>query len=584
MRDLTRLLRLYGPYRWWLAGGIALAFITVLANFGLLALAGWFLASTGLVGLASYAAQNAFNFFTPAAGVRFFATVRVLCRYLGRVVDHEATFRELAGLRAFLYERIEPLAPAGLMEDRGGDLLARLVADVDRLGDLHLRVFSPFVVALAAGLVMAAVFGFYSSLAGIGLLLGLGLAGFAIPAASAILGRRSSRDTVARETAMRADVVDVVQGMAELLTYGAAPAMLQRIDIASEALIVDQRRLASFAGLGGAGLSLIANVTVMVMLVIGGDLIRQGRLAGPDLPLLALGALAAFEAVAPLPQAFEMLGGMGESARRIFDIIDRPPPIVDPAASPKRPARLNLVLAGIRLRYRDEGPWALDGLDLAIGEGEQVTILGPSGAGKTSLINLLLRFAEYQAGSATLGGVELKTVRGDDVRSVFTVVSQRTQVFAGTIRDNLLIAKPDADEAALWRALETAQLGDFVRTRTDGLDSLVGEAGARLSGGEARRLALARAALRATPFLILDEPTEGLDPLTEAAFRVDLARITVGRTVLTVTHRLIGIGEQDRIVVLVAGRVAESGTYAELKRLGCIVPRLVALQDDLARL
>lgn len=584
MRDLIRLLRLYRPYRWWLAGGIAFAFVTVLANFGLLALAGWFLASTAAVGLASAAAQNAFNFFTPAAGVRFFATLRVVCRYAGRLVDHEATFHELAGLRAFLYARLEPLAPSGLAEERGGDLLGRLVADIDRLGDLHLRVVSPFVVALLAAIAMAGVFSAFSLRAGAGLLLGLGLAGLGVPAASLVLGRRSSRRAVEHETAMRADIVDAVQGMAELLTYGAAPAMEERVDLASAALIEDQGRLAHLAGLGAAAISLITNLTVAAMLLIGGDLLFTGALSGPDLPLLALGALAAFEAVAPLPLAFQAIGGMRESARRIFDIIDRQPPVRDPEASPKRPARLDLVLAGVRLRYRDTGPWALDGLDLRIDEGEHVVILGPSGAGKTSLINLLLRFAEYQEGSAKLGGIELRTIRGDDVRSLFSVVAQQTQLFAGSIRDNLLVAKPDADEQALWAAIDLAQLGGFVRGQAEGLDTLVGEAGARLSGGEARRFALARAALRMTPFLILDEPTEGLDPLTEAAFRADLAGITAGRTVLTVTHRLVGIGDNDRVIVLRGGRVIEDGRYGDLKRNGTIVPRLAALQDELVRL
>lgn len=584
MRDLIRLLRLYRPYRWWLAGGIVLALATVLANFGLLALSGWFLASTAAVGLASATAQNAFNFFTPAAGVRFFATLRVLCRYAGRLVDHEATFRELAGLRVFLYARLEPLAPLGLAGERSGDLLGRLVADIDRLGDLHLRVFSPFIVALAAGAAMAAAFGVFSPVVALWLLLGLGLAGLAVPAASLVLGRRPSRRAVARETAMRGDVVDAVQGMAELLTYGAAPAMAERIDRASAALIEDQGRLAQLAGLGTAAISLIANLTMAAMLLIGGDLVFKGTLPGPDLPLLALGALAAFEAVAPLPLAFQMIGGMRESARRIFDLVDRPPPVREPEVSPQRPQRLDLVLAGIRLRYRDEGPWALNELDLRIEEGEHVVILGPSGAGKTSLINLLLRFAEYQAGSATLGGVELRAIRGDDLRSLFTVVAQRTQLFAGSIRDNLLIAKPDADEKALWAALERAQLADFVRGQAEGLDTLVGEAGTRLSGGEGRRLALARATLRATPFFIFDEPTEGLDPLTEAAFRADLASLAKGRTVLTVTHRLAGIGDSDRVVVLREGRVVEDGHYGDLKRHGRLMPRLAALQDDLTAL
>ena len=592
MRDLIRLLRLYKPYRWWLAGGIVLSLVTVLANFGLLALSGWFLASAGAVGLASYAAQNAFNFFTPAAGVRFFATVRVLCRYFGRLVDHEATFRELAGLRAFLYARLEPLAPVGLAQDRGGDLLSRLVADIDRLGDLHLRVFSPFIVALLGSIAMAALLAAFSPFAGAGLLFGLGLAGLALPAASAILGRRPSRDAVKDQTAMRADVVDAVQGMAELLTYGAAETMASRIDGANERLIANQGRLANLAGFGSALTLLITNLTMAAMLIVGGSLVLHGRLAGPDLPLLALGALAAFEVVAPLPPAFQMIGAMRESARRIFELADRSPPIVDPPMSPKRPRRLDIVLTDLGLRYRDADRdsvrdpdlWALHGLNLRIQEGEHVAILGRSGAGKTSLINVLLRFADYQLGSATLGGIELRAIRSDDIRSLFTVVSQRTQLFAGSIRDNLLIAKPAADDKELWNALEIAQLADFVRGQPDALNTLVGEAGARLSGGEARRVALARAALRTTPFLILDEPTEGLDPLTEASFRADLARIATGRTVLTVTHRLAGIGDGDRVVVLERGRVVEEGSYGALRRSGRVVPRLAALQDALLRL
>lgn len=584
MRELIRLIRLYAPYRWWIAGGIGLALVTVLANFGLLALSGWFLASAGLVGLSGYAAQNTFNFFTPAAGVRFFATIRVVCRYAGRLIDHEATFRELAGLRSFLYARLEPLAPAALAQDRGGDLLGRLVADIDRLGDFALRVIEPFITALLAAIVMALVFAAFAPLAGFLLLIGLMLAGIAVPLTSLVLGRALSRDAVVLQAAMRADLIDAVQGMAELLTYNAAPAMQRRIDAASAALIARQGRLARITGLGTGASLLIANLTMAAMLAIGGRLVFVHRLAGADLPLLVLGALAAFEAVAPLSQAFQLLGGIHESARRIFEIVDRSPPVVDPPSSPKRPPRLDLRLDAVRLRYADDAPWALDGLDLAIDEGEQVTILGRSGAGKTSLVNLLLRFAEYQDGLATIGGVELCTIRGDDLRSLFTVVSQRTHLFAGSIRDNLTIAQSDAGDVELWRALGLAQLADFVRAQPDGLDTLVGEAGARISGGEARRVALARAALRETPFLILDEPTEGLDPLTEAAFRVDLARIKAGRTVITITHRLDGIGEADRVVVLDAGRSIEDGCFGDLKRRGRAVLRLVTLHDQLARL
>ncbi|MDD2877012.1 MAG: thiol reductant ABC exporter subunit CydC [Acidiphilium sp.] len=584
MRDLIRLIRLYTPYRLWIAGGIALGLATVLANFGLLALSGWFIATAGVVGLAGFAAQNAFNFFIPAAGVRFFAMIRVLARYTGRLVDHEATFRLLAGLRQSLYAKLEPLAPAGLAGDRGGDLLGRLVADVDRLGDFFLRVVSPFAVAALGSLVMALVFATMSPLAGIVLLAGLVTAGVGLPLISLALGDTPSRDAVALQTAMRADLVDSVQGMAELLTYNAAPAMVERVDRASAALMARQGRLATIAGIGAGGTLLLANLTMAAMLLIGGRLVFAGHLAGPDLALLALGAMAAFEAVAPLPAAFQTLGGMKDSARRIFEIIDRDVPVAEPATSPARPERLDLCLSGVRLRYPGQTGWALDGIDLAMAPGEHLVILGRSGAGKTSLVNLLLRFAAYQEGSVKLGGVELRTIRGDDLRSLFTLVSQRTQIFAGSLRDNLLIAHPAAADAALWRALEIAQLAEFVNAQPEGLDALVGEAGAKLSGGEARRLSLARAALRDTPFLILDEPTEALDPLTEAGFRAALARIAIGRTVITITHRLAGIGPADRVVVFEAGRIVEDGPFAALESAGGTITRLARLQNRMARL
>lgn len=584
MRDLIRLLRLYAPYRAWVIGGVALGLVTILSNFALLALSGWFLAATAVAGIAGYAAQNAFNFFSPAAGVRFFATTRVLGRYAGRLVDHEATFRLIARLRGVTYAGLEPLAPAGLIKDRGGDLLARLVADIDRLGDFFLRVVSPLLVAAIASVAMALTFAVISPLAGAVLLLGLAIAGIALPLASLRLGRRPARDAVGLQTVMRADVIDSMQGMAELLTCNASDAMVERIDDANRILVAHQGRLAAVTGFGTAASLLAACFTMAAMLVIGGHLAFAGRIAGPDVALLALGALAAFEAVAPLPVAFQLVSGMAASARRVFELLDRAPPVAEPAASPRRPARLDLRLRGIGLHYPDAVRPALAGIDLAIEPGERVTILGRSGAGKTSLFYLLLRFADYDSGSATIGGVELKSIRGDDLRSLFTVVSQATSLFAGTLRDNLLIARPDADEAALWQALEIARLADFARGRPDGLDTLVGEAGARLSGGEARRLALARAALRDAPFLLLDEPTEGLDTLTEAEFRATLARIAEGRTVLTITHRLDGIADDDRVVMLSAGRVVADGPFAALRAGAGPVARLSQLQEELRRI
>ena len=587
MRELIRLLRLHAPYWRWMAGGIALGLITVLANFGLLALSGWFLASAAVVGLSGFAAQNAFNIFTPSAGVRFFATVRVAGRYGARLVDHEATFRQIAALRVYLFSRLVPLAPLGLA-DRGGDVLSRLVADVERLSDFYPRVLVPVLVAVLGSVLMALAFAAFSPAAGVALFLLLLAAGVAVPLIGLRRASAPGRDIVALEAGLRADMVDTVQGMADLLTYGAAEAMASRIAEADAGLIARQRRMRSIDGFGAAAASLLTNAAMAVMLLIGVPGVRAGGISGPDLALLVLGALAAFEAVSPLSQALPLLAQIRASARRVFEMADRPVPVHDPAVRSRKPGRLDLNLRGVRLRYdtdaADGRAWALDGLDLHIPEGSRMILVGRSGAGKSSVANLLLRFAEYQQGSAALGGVELRDMRADDVRSLFTVVSQRSFLFHGSIRDNLLVARPDATDAMLWQALETAQLAAFVRTQPDGLDTLVGESGTRISGGEARRVALARAALRDTPWLILDEPMEGLDPVTAAALRSALEAVMAGRTVLWMTHRVDMIADTDLLAVLDEGQVVEVGPVSALRREGRYLPRLLRLQGSLAPL
>lgn len=587
MRDLIRLLRLHAPYWRWMMGGVVLGLMTVLANFGLLALAGWFLASAAVAGMGGYAAQNAFNIFTPAAGVRFFATVRVLGRYTARLVDHEATFRQIAALRVYLFTRLVPLAPLGLV-DRSGDVLARLVADVERLSAFYPRVLAPVLVAGFACVVMALVFGAIAPVAGLLLFLLLLAAGVAVPLVCLRAASAPGRKIVAVEAALRADAVDTVQGIVELLTYGAADAMAERIATADAALLACQRRMRAIDGFGAAASLLLANATMVAMLLIGIPLVGSAAISGPDLALLALGALAAFEAVTPLAQALPLLAQLRASARRVFEVVDRPVPVQDPVAGAPLPTRLNLELRGVRLRYASEESgsraWALDRFDLSIPEGSRMILFGRSGAGKTSVANLLLRFAPYQQGTALLGGVELRDLRGDEVRSLFTVVSQRSFLFHGTIRDNLLLARPEATEPVLWQALEMAQLADFVRTQPEGLDTLVGESGTRISGGEARRVALARAALRDTPWLILDEPMEGLDPITAAALRNALETVMAGRTVLWMTHRLDMLTDTDLLAVLDAGRVVETGRIGELRAKGDYVPRLLRLQSGLASL
>lgn len=556
MRDLIRLLKIFSTYRGWMFGGVALACVTVLANFGLLALSGWFLTSAAITGLAGYAAQNAFNFFSPAAGVRFFATVRVVSRYLERLVTHDATFRLLAELRVWFYTKLEPLAPAALQGYRASDLLSRIVADIDTLNLFYLRVFTPFAVACIAGLAMVLFFAVFSWQAALALAVGLALTGVAVPVFAVWRGAAAGAEITRLNADLRAEMVDAVQGMGELLSYNAAPALQARVAGLNARLIGRQAEMARITGLGAAAAGLLTNFTLFFVVIAATRAFGAGRLTAAELPMLALGSLAAFEAVAPLPGAFQFMGQIRTAARRIFQLADTKPAIAPPSCPSPRPDNFDLDLQGVFLRYAPDAGWALNGLDLHIKQGTHVAVMGGTGAGKTSLINLLLRFNEYQAGTVKFGGFDLRDFHAEDIAAYISVVSQRSYLFHTSIRDNLLLAKGNAGEDELWHALEVAQLADFVRAQQAGLDTIVGEAGVRLSGGQARRVAIARAVLKATPWLILDEPTEGLDTVTERDLLRDLQPVMAGKTVLYITHRRAGIAAMDVVYTLKAGKVA----------------------------
>lgn len=554
MSDIWRLVRLLAPRRGWMWAGLGLSILTLLANFGLLALSGWFLAATALVGIAGYAAQNTFNFFTPAAMVRFFATVRVLSRYGERLVTHEATFRLLADLRVWFYTRLEPLAPAVLQVHRAADLLNRIVTDIDTLNLFYLRVFLPVLTAIGAGLIMVAFFAFFSWPAAVALLVGLALNGMLAPVLTSRLGARPGVEINRLTASLRMEYVEALQGMGELLVFGASTKTKEHIAKLNDGLADAQAALGTVSGLGFALSGLAANATLLAVFIAGAKRYEAGGITAAEVPMLLLGAMSAFEATAPLPAALQFMGQIKAAARRIFALADQTPAVAPLTEKAPSPQGYGLELRDITLRYSENAAPALKGFNLSVAEGKCVGIIGPTGAGKSSIINLLMRFHEFQAGEARFGGYDLRAYDSAEMARFITVVSQRSYLFHTTIRDNLLLADGGADEAALWHALEVAQLADFVRSLPRGLDNLVGEGGACLSGGQARRVALARAVLKNTPWLILDEPTEGLDNETERAFLADLKPVLAGRTVIYITHRHAGLALMDEVYALSAGQ------------------------------
>jgi ATP-binding cassette subfamily C protein CydC len=564
VKDLLRLVRLMGPSRGWMALGALLALITLIANVTLMATSGWFIAAMAVAG----AGGVSMNYFTPAALIRASAILRTLGRYLERLVTHEATLRQLAGLRVWFYAHLEPLAPARLQQLHSGDLLSRIRSDIDALDNLYLRTLVPVAVA-AAGLALClaflATFDLGIALLATGMLL---VAGVLVPLWTRTLGAAPGRRLVETQAALRSLGLDGIQGLPELLVYGAADRQAERLHALSLALTADQDRMSAYAGISLGAVGLTANLALWGVLWLAIPLIGPpgsgAPLAPPSLALLALFTLAAFEAVAPLPLALQHLGGTMAAARRLFDIVDAEPAIVEPQGPSPTPKRFDLEVSGICFAYPGSDRPALAGIDLRVPQGGRVAVVGASGAGKSTLFNLLLRFWAPDQGSIRLGGHDLARFHGEDLRRHIAVVSQHSHLFAATIRDNLLLANPQASQGALEQACEVAQIHAFIAALPEGYDTWVGETGVRLSGGQARRIAVARALLKDAPILLLDEPTEGLDGRTEASLMAAIDCLMQGRTVLLITHRALGLGPMDEILVLDAGRVCERGTHRQL--------------------
>ena len=565
--DLKRLVGLFLPYRNWMLWGALAALLTLLANVALMTVSGWFIAQMALVGLVG----AAMDYFTPAAFIRGMAITRTAGRYIERLITHEATFRLLQELRVWFYKRLEPLAPARLQELRSADLSSRILSDIDALNHLYLRVLVPVGVALIGEAVILGVMAMFSGRVSASTLLFLLLAGVAVPLLTFRLGHAPGRRLVDLRAELRSAAVDGLQGLGELRIYGGVERQTLRIGALTDAMIGQQRQLSRATGLSQGLLSLSANLAMWGALVLAIPLVTDAAITPAQLPMLALFVLASFEAVLPLPLALQMLGETLAAARRVFSIIDARPQIDEPADLPVPQWTLAKVeIDGLRLRYpgaqtATKCGWALDGLSLELHPGERVALVGPSGAGKSTLVQALLRFWDYQEGSVRIGGHDLRAWPGDALRTHIAVVSQDTYLFNTTIRDNLMLAKPEATQDEVIAACKAAQLHDFILSLPESYETWVGEAGMRLSGGQARRVAIARALLRDAPLLILDEPTEGLDALTERDLLRDIAQLMRGRSVLLITHRVAALpAAVDRVLVMEAGRVVETGTPADL--------------------
>ncbi|MFF3860417.1 thiol reductant ABC exporter subunit CydD [Streptomyces sp. NPDC002209] len=538
--------------------GLLLGALAVGCSVGLMAVSGW---------LISRASEQppVLYLMVAVTATRTFGIGRAIFRYAERLVSHDAVLRMLADLRVSVFRRLERIAPAGLREQRRGDLLARLVADADALQDYWLRWLLPVGTAVLVGSGSVAFTAWLLPGAGAALAVGLLLAGVGVPLVSGACARRAERRLASARGELATRAADLLTGTAELTVAGALAGRKDAAKESDRTLTAIAARGAAATGLGSGLSALVCGLTVVAAAAAAANAVHDGRLSGVAMAVAVLTPLAAFEAVNGLPQAVQYRQRVRRSAERIYEVIDAPVPV----AEPERPAPLPaspfpLLLTGLAVRHPGQEQDALHGLDLTLEAGRRIAVVGSSGAGKTSLAQVLLRFLDPHEGAYTLGGTDARTLDSDEVRRIVGLCAQDAHLFDSSVRENLRLARPGAGEEQLRQALAAARLLEWADGLPDGLDTLVGEHGERISGGQRQRLALARALLADFPVLVLDEPAEHLDLATADALTADLLAATEGRTTVLITHRLAGLEAVDEVLVLDGGTVVQRGTYAEL--------------------
>ncbi len=527
-----------------LALAALLAALTVLFGVGLMATAGY---------LISKAAERPaiLSLEVAIVGVRFFGIGRPVLRYLERLASHDLAFRVLGRVRVRVYERLEPLAPAELEGHRQGDLLSRVVADVDALQFLYLRGVVPALAALLAGCISVAVTAAFLPAAAVVLGIGLIAGGIGVPLIAGATGRRAARSEPAARGELSAELVELLAGAGELSVFGRGAEALGRARAADQTLTSLASRAAFADGLADALRLLVTGATVTGVLALAVSAHAQDGLDRVLIATLALLALASFEGVQPLAQAARELTSTLAAADRLVELSGRESLVRDPQHPAElEPGPVAVALEDVRARYGPDEPVVLDGVSLRLEPGQRVALVGPSGAGKSTVTNLLLRFLDPEAGRVTIGGCDLRSLRQEDVRRSVAVAGQDSHLFSTSIRENVRLARPEAGDAEIETVLRRARIWDWVTGLPDGLDTLVGEQGRELSGGQRGRIVVARALLAGAPVLVLDEPTAHLDSATAISLLDDVLDTAGGASVLLITHRRERLERMDQVVVL----------------------------------
>ncbi|MFA0235194.1 heme ABC transporter ATP-binding protein/permease CydC [Vibrio sp. 10N.222.55.C7] len=559
MRDLLPYLKLYKKHWFGLSLGMLLAFATLSASIGLLTLSGWFISASAVAGLTI--ARETFNYMLPGGGVRGLAMSRTAGRWGERVVSHNATFKLLTDLRIFFFKKLAPLIPGRISNLRDADLLNRLVADVDAMDHVYLRLVSPVTVGMFGIFFLTLFLMWFDS--SLGLILGSILLIMLLvwPILFYKLGKRNGGELTQNKADLRVTTLDWIEGYSELTLFGAEERYRNAILETQRKLMANQFVNANLTGMASAALMLFNGLTLVLMLWLAADGVG-GNAPDPFIALMAFATMASFELLMPIAGAFQHLGQTLSSARRLNEVILSEPEVQFAEEKLDINKPLDITFSNVTFNYPDSERSVLNAVDLTIPATHKVAIVGQTGSGKSTLIQLLTRYWDPKKGYISIAGIELTQWNESQLRESISVVSQRVDILNGTLRDNLLIARPEATDDHLANILKDVGLEKLLENNA--LDSWLGDGGRQLSGGEKRRIGIARAILHDAPILLLDEPTEGLDKQTEHSIMTLFEKHFEGKTVIFITHRLIGLESMDSIVLIEQGEIVEHGSHEKL--------------------
>ncbi|NOJ15486.1 heme ABC transporter ATP-binding protein/permease CydC [Vibrio splendidus] len=559
MRDLLPYLKLYKKHWFGLSLGMLLAFATLSASIGLLTLSGWFISASAVAGLTI--ARETFNYMLPGGGVRGLAMSRTAGRWGERVVSHNATFKLLTDLRIFFFKKLAPLIPGRISNLRDADLLNRLVADVDAMDHVYLRLVSPVTVGVFGIFFLTLFLMWFDS--SLGLILGSILLIMLLvwPILFYKLGKRNGGELTQNKADLRVTTLDWIEGYSELTLFGAEERYRNAILETQQKLMANQFVNANLTGMASAALMLFNGLTLVLMLWLAADGVG-GNAPDPFIALMAFATMASFELLMPIAGAFQHLGQTLSSARRLNEVILSEPEVQFAEEKLDISKPLDITFSNVTFNYPDSERSVLNAVDLTIPATHKVAIVGQTGSGKSTLIQLLTRYWDPKKGYISIAGIELTQWNESQLRESISVVSQRVDILNGTLRDNLLIARPEATDDHLANILKDVGLEKLLENNA--LDSWLGDGGRQLSGGEKRRIGIARAILHDAPILLLDEPTEGLDKQTEHSIMTLFEKHFEGKTVIFITHRLIGLESMDSIVLIEQGEIVENGSHEKL--------------------